>query len=131
MKLNMVLLAAAGGAIGSMGRYMVGVLATRFLGITFPWGTMIVNILGSFMMGVLVSLLALRFSVGNEVRAFLAIGLLGGFTTFSSFALDSVFLLENKQYSYALSYMSVSVICSLLALFAGLSLVRFLFAQTV
>ena len=128
MKINMILLVAAGGAFGSAGRYLVGVLATRFLGMNFPWGTMIVNLLGSFLMGVLVSLLALRFSVGNDVRAFLAIGLLGGFTTFSSFALDAVFLLENKQYSYALSYMSVSVICSLLALFAGLSLVRTIFA---
>jgi len=120
----MVLMVAMGGAIGSAARYLVGVLATRLFGITFPWGTLIVNIAGSFMMGVLVSLLALRFSVGNEVRGFLAIGLLGGFTTFSSFALDFVYLYEKKQYLTAMGYMSVTVICSVLALFLGLAVTR-------
>jgi len=124
--MKMVLMVAMGGAIGSSMRYLVGVWATRLFGFNFPWGTMIVNILGSFIMGVLVSLLALRFSVGNEVRAFLAVGLLGGFTTFSSFTLDAVYLLEKKQYSHALSYMSVSVIGGLLALFLGLYLARLL-----
>ncbi len=122
--MKMVLMVAMGGAIGSAARYLVGVLATRLFGITFPWGTLIVNIAGSFMMGVLVSLLALRFSVGNEVRGFLAIGLLGGFTTFSSFALDFVYLYEKKQYLTAMGYMSVTVICSVLALFLGLAVTR-------
>jgi CrcB protein len=122
--MKMMLMVAMGGAIGSSGRYLVGVLATRLLGLNFPWGTMIVNIVGSFIMGVLISLLALRFSVGNEVRAFLAVGLLGGFTTFSSFTLDAVYLLEKKQYSHALSYMGVSVIGGLLALFLGLYVAR-------
>lgn len=126
--MKMVLMVAMGGAIGASGRYMVGVLATRWFGITFPWGTLIVNILGSFLMGVLVSTLALRFSVSNEVRAFLAIGILGGFTTFSSFALDVVYLYEKKQYFAGLSYMGVSVLCSILALFFGLVLVRTLAA---
>ena len=124
--MKVVLMVAMGGAIGSSMRYLVGVWATRLFGFNFPWGTMIVNIMGSFIMGVLVSLLALRFSVGNEVRAFLAVGLLGGFTTFSSFTLDAVYLLEKKQYSHALSYMSVSVIGGLLALFLGLYLARLL-----
>ena len=128
MQIKMISMVAMGGAIGSSGRYMAGVLATRLLGINFPWGTMIVNIVGAFTMGVLVSLLAVRFSVGNEVRAFLAVGLLGGFTTFSSFTLDAVYLLEKKQYASALSYMSVSVIGGLLALFLGLYLARILAA---
>jgi CrcB protein len=122
--MKMVLMVALGGAIGASGRYMVGVLATRLLGINFPWGTLVVNIAGSFLMGVLVSLLALRFSVGNEVRAFLAIGVLGGFTTFSSFALDVVYLYEKKQYLASMSYMGISVVSSILALFFGLYLVR-------
>ncbi len=122
--MKMVLMVAMGGAIGSSARYLVGVLATRLFGINFPWGTLIVNIAGSFMMGVLVSLLALRFSVGNEVRGFLAIGVLGGFTTFSSFALDFVYLFEKKQYIWAMGYMSVTVICSILALFLGLAVTR-------
>ncbi len=124
----MLLAVALGGAIGASGRYMAGVLATRFLGIDFPWGTLIVNILGSFLMGILVSLLAIRFSVGNEMRAFLAIGILGGFTTFSSFALDFVYLFEKKQYYSAMGYMGASVVLSVLALFLGLSLARILAA---
>ncbi|MCF6199679.1 MAG: fluoride efflux transporter CrcB [Hyphomicrobiaceae bacterium] len=122
--MKMMLMVAMGGAIGSSLRYLVGVLATRLFGINFPWGTMIVNITGSFMMGVLVTLLALRFSVSNEVRALLAIGVLGGFTTFSSFALDFVYLFEKKQYYTAMGYMSISVLCSVLALFLGLAVTR-------
>jgi fluoride exporter len=122
--MKMILMVAMGGAIGSSGRYMVGVLATRLFGISFPWGTMIVNILGSFVMGLLVALLAVRYSVSNEVRGFLAIGVLGGFTTFSSFALDIVYLYEKKQYLASAGYMSISVICSILALFSGMALVR-------
>lgn len=122
--MKMLLMVAMGGAIGSSGRYMVGVLATRLFGISFPWGTMIVNILGSFVMGLLVALLAVRYSVSNEVRGFLAIGVLGGFTTFSSFALDIVYLYEKKQYLASAGYMSISVICSILALFSGMALVR-------
>ncbi len=122
--MKMILVVALGGAIGSSLRYMTGVAATRILGISFPWGTLIVNIAGSFAMGVLVSLLALRFSAPNEVRAFLAIGLLGGFTTFSSFALDVVTLFERKQYFVSFGYMSISVLVSIAALFLGLALVR-------
>ena len=122
--MKMILMVAMGGAVGSSFRYLVGVAAMRFLGMGFPWGTMIVNIAGSFIMGVLIALLALRFSVGNEVRAFLAIGVLGGFTTFSSFALDVVSLYEKKQYFASMGYMSISVIGSILALFLGLFVVR-------
>ena len=122
--MKMMLMVAMGGAFGSAGRYMVGVLATRLFGIGFPWGTMIVNIMGSFLMGVLVASLALRYSVSNEVRGFLAIGVLGGFTTFSSFALDYVYLYEKKQYLASAGYMGLSVFCSILALFFGLALVR-------
>ena len=122
--MKMVLMVALGGAIGSSARYLIGVLATRLFGIGFPWGTMIVNIVGSFAMGILIALLALKYSVSNEMRGFLAIGVLGGFTTFSSFALDVVYLYEKKQYLASAGYMSVSVICSILALFSGLALAR-------
>ena len=122
--MKMMLMVALGGAIGTTGRYLVGVLAARLFGVGFPWGTLIVNILGSFVMGVLIATLALRYSVSNEVRAFLTIGILGGFTTFSSFALDVVFLAEKKQYLASMSYMGLSVICSLIALVLGLTLVR-------
>ena len=122
--MKMILMVALGGAIGSSSRYLVGVAATRLFGIGFPWGTLIVNIVGSFLMGVLVAALALRYSVSNEVRAFLAIGVLGGFTTFSSFTLDAVSLYEKKQYLATMSYMGGSVILSLLAMFLGLAVIR-------
>lgn len=122
--MNMVLMAALGGAIGASGRYMVGVMATRLFGISFPYGTLIVNIAGSFLMGLLVSLLAVRFSVSNEWRTFLAIGILGGFTTFSSFSLDFVYLLERKQLLAGSLYLGLSVTGSILALFWGLYLGR-------
>ncbi len=122
--MKMILMVALGGAIGSSFRYLVGVAATRLFGIGFPWGTLIVNIVGSFLMGALIVALALRYSVSNEVRAFLAIGVLGGFTTFSSFALDVVALYDKKQYFASMGYVSVSVICSILALFLGMAVVR-------
>jgi CrcB protein len=126
--MKMAIYAAAGGAFGAAARYMTGVFMTRIMGVNFPWGTLSVNIAGSFLMGVLVSLLALRFSVGNEARTFLAIGVLGGFTTFSSFALDFVYLIERKQYAAGAAYLGVSVIGSIIALFFGLYIIRALFA---
>jgi CrcB protein len=99
-------------------------MAARLFGLNFPWGTLIVNVTGSFLMGALVAALAVRYSVSNELRTFLAIGVLGGFTTFSSFSLDFVFLLERKQVFAALAYMSASVMLSILALFIGLQMMR-------
>ena len=122
--MKMVLLAAAGGGIGAAGRYLVSVGATRWLGPEFPWGTLIVNVLGSFHMGVLIEAIALRFSASLEMRTFLATGILGGFTTFSAFSLDFTFLLKGKGSIIAASYLGASVLLSILALFAGLSLVR-------
>lgn len=123
-----LLMAGAGGAIGSMARYMVGILSARLFGISFPWGTFIVNVLGCFAMGLLVEAVAVRFSITTEMRTFLAVGVLGGFTTFSSFALDFASLLEKKQTLAALAYLGASVFLSLIALFLGLKLARVLFA---
>ena len=122
--MKLILLAAAGGAIGAAGRYIVGISAVRLLGHGFPWGTLSVNILGSFLMGVLIEAWALRFNAPQEVRVFLATGLLGGFTTFSAFSLDLVTLFERKDYGTALIYLMGSVGLSLLALFAGLYVMR-------
>ena len=122
--MKLVLLAAAGGAIGAAGRYLVGLGAARLLGFAFPWGTLIVNVAGCFAMGVLVELIALRTSASNEVRVFLATGVLGGFTTFSAFSLDFAMLLERREHMAAALYAGSSVLLSILALFAGLGLVR-------
>ncbi len=122
--MKMVLLAALGGAVGAAGRYLLGVGAARAFGLAFPWGTLIVNIAGCFLMGVLIALLALRFSVGHEVRVFLATGILGGFTTFSAFALDVVTLAERKQLLEAGLYLGATVVLSILGLYLGLWAVR-------
>jgi len=123
----MVLMAAMGGAIGAAGRYLVGVSAMRLLGAGFPWGTLIVNVVGSLIMGLMIEAIALRYSVSNEMRVFLATGILGGFTTFSAFSLDFATLIERKAQGLAVVYLGASVCLSILALFAGLALARTLF----
>jgi len=125
--MKMVLMAAMGGAIGAAGRYLVGVGALRLIGSGFPWGTLIVNIAGSFIMGVMIEAVALRYSVSNEVKTFLATGILGGFTTFSAFSLDFAVLMERKTEGLAAVYLGASVGFSILALFAGLYFARAVF----
>jgi CrcB protein len=115
---------ALGGALGSAARYGVNVWSGRLLGAEFPWHTFIVNVVGCFVMGVLVELMALKLNVGNDTRAFLTTGILGGFTTFSAFSLDFALLVERKSYGAAAAYGAGSVVLSLIAVFAGLSLVR-------
>ena len=117
-------LAAAGGAIGASARYLVGVSAVRLLGHGFPWGTLIVNIAGSLLMGILIEAWALRFNAPQDVRVFMTTGILGGFTTFSAFSLDVVTLFERKDYGSALFYLLGSVGLSIFALFAGLYIAR-------
>lgn len=115
---------ALGGAIGASTRYFIGTQTLRLMGSGFPWGTLCVNVLGSFIMGVLVELMALKLNVSEDVRHFLFTGILGGFTTFSAFSLDFVALTERKAHLLAWTYLSASVTLSILALFAGLWLVR-------
>ncbi|MCG8696219.1 MAG: CrcB family protein, partial [Minwuiales bacterium] len=90
----------------------------------FPVGTVTVNIVGSFLMGALVALMALKLSPSPELRAFLTVGLLGGFTTFSAFSLDAVLLYERGAFAAAAAYVAVSVVCSIGGLVAGLQIVR-------
>jgi CrcB protein len=120
----MILWVAAGGAFGAAGRYLVSVWTGRLLGAGFPWGTVVVNITGSFVMGALITLLALKWSTSQEMRAFLTTGILGGFTTFSAFSLDFATLYERKEIGLAVGYAAGSVVLSLLAIFAGMALMR-------
>ncbi|MBC8038269.1 MAG: fluoride efflux transporter CrcB [Rhizobiales bacterium] len=120
----MLLWVAAGGALGSAARHMVNVWSGRMLGAEFPWHTLIVNIAGCFIVGLLVELMALKLNVSIEARAFLTTGILGGFTTFSAFSLDFALLVERKSYGLAGGYAASSVVVSLIAVFAGLYLVR-------
>lgn len=119
-----VLWVAAGGAIGASARYLLGLTMARLLGFNFPWGTLTANVLGCFLMGALIELMALRLTIHNDLRAFLALGVLGGFTTFSSFSADFVNLLARDDYLSASVYLFASVGISIAALFAGLALVR-------
>jgi CrcB protein len=119
-----LILVALGGAIGSSLRHFVNLAALRVVGPGFPWGTMAINIVGSFAMGVFVEILARRFGDSNEVRLFVATGILGGFTTFSAFSLDFAVLWERGAALPALAYLLASVVGSILALFLGLWLAR-------
>jgi CrcB protein len=122
--MKMILAIAAGGALGSVARHLLsGRIALRF-GSDFPWGIFTVNILGGFVMGLLVELLALRWSMSNEWRAFLTVGILGGFTTFSTFSLDAVLLIQRGEHGLAALYIIGSVAVSIGALFGAMMLAR-------
>ena len=119
-----LILVAAGGAIGAALRHLVNLASLRLVGPGFPWGTMAINVMGSFAMGVFIELLARRFNASNELRLFIATGVLGGFTTFSAFSLDFAVLWERGAALPALTYAITSVVGSILALFLGLWLAR-------
>lgn len=120
----MILAIGAGGAIGAVLRHFVGMLALKLAGYDFPWGTLTVNILGSFIMGVLVTYMALIWSPSQEMRAFLTVGLLGGFTTFSAFSLDVMTLWERGTQMAAMGYIMTSIILSILAMIIGMMIIR-------
>lgn len=117
---------ALGGAIGATLRYLSNVTAGRMFGAGFPYGTLFVNVLGSFAMGVLIVTLAEKSA--TRLAPFLMTGILGGFTTFSAFSLDSFALWERGDSLLAVSYVAGSVILSLAALAAGVYLCREIFA---
>jgi len=118
--MNMIFAVAAGGAIGATGRYLVGKLMLNLMGPGFPWGTFTVNIIGSFFIGFIVELMAIRFNLSHEWQGFLVIGILGGFTTFSAFSLEVGLMLEKDQFSVAALYAFGSMFMGVAALFAGI-----------
>lgn len=113
-----------GGAIGAGGRHLVGRMALVLFGAGYPMGTLLANLAGGFAMGLLAGALA-RFGAGGEsLRLFLGTGILGGFTTFSAFSLDTVLMIERGDWGTATGYVLLSVAGALGALFAGLGLMR-------
>jgi fluoride exporter len=118
------LMVFVGAGIGGSLRHGVNLGAARLFGAGFPVGTMIVNVVGSFLIGLLAGDFACRTGVPQNTRLFLTTGILGGFTTFSAFSLDAALLVERHAYSLTAAYVLGSVILSLIALFAGLSLFR-------
>ena len=118
------LIVFAGAGVGGALRHGVNLAAARMFGFGFPFGTIIVNVLGSFLMGFLAGYFAYRTGLPQHLRLFLTTGMLGGFTTFSAFSLDAALLLERHNYWSAIAYVLGSVILSLVGLFVGLGLFR-------
>ena len=124
------LIVAAGGALGAMARYGLG----RWLPTTagWPWPTLAANVLGGLLMGLLTGWLAFRGGAhGETIRLFAAVGVLGGFTTFSAFSLETVLMIERRQFAMASGYVAVSVAASVIALFLGLMLARRAFGAAI
>ncbi|EPE98061.1 fluoride efflux transporter CrcB [Rhizobium grahamii] len=118
------LLVAGGGAIGSLLRYYVGQWALRLAGPAFPWGTLTVNVVGCFVIGVFAEMIVRRFDASPELRLLLITGFLGGFTTFSAFSLDAISLFERGAAVSGAVYILASVGLSMAAVIAGLALMR-------
>ena len=124
-----LLLVAGGGATGAVMRYLLGAQAMRAFGTGWPYGTLIANVLGGFLMGTLAGVLALRGGADQERwRLLLGVGVLGGFTTFSAYSLEVALMIERREWTSAAAYSLGSVVLSVAALFAGLILMRRLLA---
>ncbi|MEE9375896.1 MAG: fluoride efflux transporter CrcB [Rhizobiaceae bacterium] len=120
-----VFLVFIGGGLGAAGRHLVGIAALRQFGPNFPYGTLIVNVVGSLLMGLLIGWLVRRgISTSNELRLFLATGVLGGFTTFSAFSLDIANLWEKGALLPAASYALSTVVICIISVFIGLWIAR-------
>lgn len=115
---------AAGGAVGAVGRYGVERLTGMWLGHGFPYSTLIVNIVGSFVLGIVIETSALAWSPSPELRAMIVIGMLGAFTTFSAFSLDTVTMITRGETIPAALYVAASVFASIGALWAGMAMTR-------
>jgi len=123
--MNPYLLVAAGGALGSVARYGAGVLVGKAWDATFPLATLMINIAGSLAMGLFIGYLARTTpSWQADARLFVAVGILGGFTTFSSFSLDTIAMLERGEMVQAGLYVVASVAVGIAALYGGLVLLR-------
>ena len=118
------LLVFLGGGIGAALRHGCNVLFARALGTAFPYATLFENVLGSAVMGILVALFAFKTDVPQHMRLFLTTGILGGYTTFSTFSLDAAVLYERGDLGQAALYVLLSVALSIGGLFAGLALIR-------
>lgn len=115
-----------GAGLGGCLRHTVNLLAARMLGTNFPWGTFLVNITGSLVMGLIAGFLAFRSGASwtQHLRLFMLTGILGGYTTFSAFSLDSALLFERGEFGLTAAYVGGSVLLALAGVFSGLALVR-------
>ena len=122
--MKMILFIAGGGAIGAVMRYGASLGVYSLFGRGFPYGTLFVNVTGSLLMGVLSIVLLERFNVGPEWRAAILVGLLGSFTTFSTFSLETLNLLEQGDMMRAMANIAFSIIVCLAAVWVGVSIGR-------
>ncbi len=122
--MKVLLAVAAGGALGAVGRYLVMIQVARWFGSGFPFATLAVNVIGSFILGLLIELLALVWSPPQELRALIVVGVLGAFTTFSTFSMDVALQVERGEANWAMVYIVASVVLSIGGFFAGMHLVR-------
>ena len=120
-----LLLIAAGGAAGSVLRYLIGGRIQHFAPHGFPLGTLFVNVVGCFLIGIFVRQF-MNIQTHTYLRALLMVGFCGGFTTFSAFSMETVGLIEGGEYPRAIAYITLSVLLCLIATFAGMSVVRVL-----
>jgi fluoride exporter len=126
--MEQVLLVAAGGAIGSVLRYLVATLALTWLGPAFPWGTLAVNLIGSFAIGVVQALAMEGLVLSEDARLFLSTGVMGGLTTYSAFSYESVRLLETGAWTSAGLNITLTTVACLALCFLGLTTARLLLA---
>lgn len=117
--LAMAAVVGLGGAIGSLARFWFNLAVVSVVGPRYPWGTLLINILGAFVIGWFSSLTAERLPVSPELRAFVLVGLCGGFTTFSSYSLQTLDLLRGGETGVALAYMAGSALLCLASVWAG------------
>ncbi len=125
--ISQYLAVGAGGALGAMLRYWLSLRVTGAMGLSFPWGTITVNLLGSFLVGVCMVLIAGKTAGAELWRLGLMVGLLGGFTTFSAFSSDTLNLLEAEQWFRAVVYISSSILLCITAAAAGVGAARQIF----
>jgi fluoride exporter len=118
------LLVFFGGGLGASLRHFINLVCARAFGTGFPWGTFIINITGSTVMGLIAGYLAFKGEASQPWRLFLMTGILGGYTTFSAYSLDAALLYERGELASAALYVVGSVVLSIAGLFAGLALVR-------
>ncbi|MPZ11318.1 MAG: fluoride efflux transporter CrcB [Kiloniellaceae bacterium] len=124
MQIQLIAAVACGGALGAVGRYFVIAQVATWTGHGFPFGTLAVNVVGSFAMGVLVEVGALAWSPSPELRAFLTVGFLGAFTTFSTFSMETILLYERGDLLQCAAYVAGSVLLSVGGFFAAMFLLR-------
>jgi CrcB protein len=123
--MNVILLVAVGGAVGSVARYLMASSIQTATGWAFPLGTVLVNILGCFLIGILYVLLVARPDPRHDLRALLMVGVMGGFTTFSSFSLETVTMAMNGNFGGATLNVVISIAACLAGTILGVTLARF------